>query len=240
MLIKEVIKRYEGKVEFVNEDWGESELAVRHGLKRYPVVFVNDILIARPADFGFLGLEGKYTPWNDPANHEKFKQDLAQIIDIILAGGGGVSSQVEETAATSPVPEILPSFVATDLTGKSHDSAKFSGRIVIMDFWAEWCSPCKKTLEWLNVVRKKHGDDVVVLAAAVRSDEKEVKKLVDTVKPDYPVFIGTEELGKLFGGIVAVPTLFVFDRQGKRAGIFYGAPEDLHENVGRLLDSLNK
>ena len=59
MLIKDVVQNYKGRVEFVNETYGNSALAARYGIKKYPVVFVDDVLVAKPEDFGWFGAEGK-------------------------------------------------------------------------------------------------------------------------------------------------------------------------------------
>lgn len=74
---------------FVNENFGSSKLAERFGITRYPVVFVDDILFARPRDFGFPGpgeANGRYAPWEEAQSQERFKSDLGRTIDLVLAG----------------------------------------------------------------------------------------------------------------------------------------------------------
>ena len=114
MLAKEVVQKYGDQVQFVSEDWGDSRLADRFGIKRYPVVFVNDVLVARPDDFGWFGAKGRYTPWLEASNHEKFKKDLAHIIDLELRGdtqaaraaGTIVSADIDNIY--EGLPELLP------------------------------------------------------------------------------------------------------------------------------------
>lgn len=112
--------QYPGKVRFVSENTGESKLAERFGIKRYPAVFVEDVLIATPRDFGFFGEgenAGRYTPWRDARNHEKFKQDLARMIGLILQGKK--SEIASQSADAAHEVASLPAFALTDLTGRS-------------------------------------------------------------------------------------------------------------------------
>ena len=94
--------KYPGRVTFVSENFGGSKLAERYGVKGYPAVFVDDVLVAVPRDFGYFGEvegSGRYAPWKNADNQAKFKADLSRMIDLILAGKKDVVSQ--EHANTS-------------------------------------------------------------------------------------------------------------------------------------------
>jgi thiol-disulfide isomerase/thioredoxin len=240
LLIKDVVQNYGGRAEFVSENWGESKLAERYGVKRYPVVFVGDVLVAQPDDFGWYGAKGKYTPWRERASHERFKRDLAGMIELALAGR--TSQLASEHGAKLEGAEVaaLPAFAAKDLEGRAVESAKLSGRVVVVEFWATWCPPCRSTLGYLGDIKRRHGDNVEVLAVAVESKEEEVRELTKELKLPVSVVMSTEELAAPFGTLGSVPRMFVFDRQGKTAAVFYGAPPDLHEKVGRLVENLVK
>ena len=89
MLVQEVAGKYPGKVTFISENFGASKLAERYGVKGYPAVFVDDVLVAVPRDFGYFGEvegTGRYAPWRNADNQAKFKADLSRMIDLILAG----------------------------------------------------------------------------------------------------------------------------------------------------------
>ncbi len=240
MLAKEVVRRYPGRVAFVSENYGESKLAERFGLTRYPAIFVDDVLVARPRDFGFFATgenAGRYTPWRDAKNHAKFQQDLVRMIDLVLAGKKE-ALRAERADAGSGEIAALPQFTLTDLDGKplTHDDT--AGRVVVVEFWATWCPPCRSTLQWLGELKKKHGDRVAVLALAVESQDPEVRKMVRAYSRGVRWAIGTPEVAQAFGDVVSVPTLFVFDRGGKAASVFYGAPADLHQKAEQLIESL--
>lgn len=111
-------------------------------------------------------------------------------------------------------------------------------RVVVVEFWASWCPPCLGTIEWLSKLRERHGNRIGVLALAVESPEAAVRELVEATGGDARWALGTPELASAFGDVVAVPTLFVFDRDGNKASVFYGNPPDLHDRVEALSASL--
>jgi cytochrome c biogenesis protein CcmG/thiol:disulfide interchange protein DsbE len=236
LLIKEVVQSYGGRVEFKSENWGDSKLAERYGVKKYPVVFVDDILLAQPNDFGWYGAKGKYTPWREKASHEKFKRDLTRMIELVLSGQKALAADSAQSKVEEEEIAQLPAFTVQDIKGRALDTKSLVGRVVVVEFWATWCPPCRTTLSWLAELKKRYGERLVVLAIAVESEEKDVRELAK----DSPVnvVLGSESLVAPFGTLGSVPRLFIFDGTGKTSAVFYGAPEDLHEKVGRLIDSL--
>jgi thiol-disulfide isomerase/thioredoxin len=244
LLAQQVVAKYAGKVTFVNENFGASKLAERFGVKRYPAVFVDDVLVARPRDFGFLDQgekSGRYTPWRNVASQERFKADLTRMIDLILAGKK--NQVVRERAAGSAGSEeiaALPKFALTDLSGHPLTADQMAGRVVLVEFWATWCPPCRATLEWLGQLKKKYGDKIAILALAVESPDDQVRATARALNSDLRWATADAATARAFGDIAAVPTLFLFDRAGRTAHILYGAPPDLHQQAGRILDRLTK
>lgn len=240
MLIKDVVEKYQGKVKFVSENWGESPLAERFGITRYPVVFVDDVMVAKPIDFGWYGATGKYTPWKNKSNHEKFKMDLSRMVDLVLSGKREILVKERSNSKDATDIEQIPALSLKDLNGNSLETDKLKGQVVVVEFWATWCAPCRSTLSWLGDIKRQHGDKVTVIGMAVESEEPEIKKLVEEYKLPYNIVIGTENLIFPFGSMGSVPRMFVFDKEGKTAAVYYGASPDLHKKVGSLLDSLLK
>jgi len=237
LLAKAVVHGFGDKAEFVEETFSESALAKRFGITFYPAVFVNEVLIAKPSDF-FGNQTGRYIPWREPKSQEKFRGDLTRMIEIAfkdldLLAKQGVSP---DSTAPSSIPGI-PAFSLVDLSGKTIDTASLLGKVTIVEFWAEWCPPCRSTLAWLADTRRRLGDSVNVLGIAVESEEANIRAIAQTMKLPYPITMGSPQIALLFGDIVSVPTLFVFDRAGRTAKVFYGAPPDLHEQVASALES---
>jgi hypothetical protein len=69
----------------------------------------------------------------------------------------------------------------------------------------------------------------------VESEEANIRSMVQGMSLPYPIAMGSPQIALQFGDIVSVPTLFVFDRAGKTARVFYGAPPDLHEQVANAV-----
>src|SRR5262249_43470490 len=192
-------------------------------------------MVARPEDFGGWGATtGKYHPWKSLANQSKFKKDLARMIDLTLRGRAPAPNKAQ--AQTEAVGEIagLPTLNLRDIEGRRIESANLAGRVVIVEVWATWCPPCRSTLGWLGEVKQRYGDSVEVVTVAIESEEPEVRKQAQSLKLAPRVVMGTETLAASFGTISSVPTMFVFDRQGKTVTVFYGGPEDLRQKAERL------
>ena len=229
-------------MKFVTENFGESKLAEQYGITRYPAVFVNDILLAQPRDFGFFGKgekAGRYTPWLNPESQGRFKADLTRMVDLVIAGRNDEASKQGSTGAGDDTIRQLPKFQMVELTGKPLKSDDLNGKVTVVEFWATWCPPCLTTLKWLNDTSRKYGDKVAVVALAVESPEENVKKLAAThTDGSIRWAMSTPETAQSFGDLVAVPTMYVFDGSGKTIKVFYGAPPEMHEQAEELLKSL--
>jgi thiol-disulfide isomerase/thioredoxin len=237
-----VVQEFGGEVGFAIENYGESQLASRFGVKRYPAIFVGDVLVATPKDFGFYGKgegarSGRYAPLKSAASHERFRADLARMIRLLLAGDVASARAQAAPAADEEVPD-LPALSLTDLDGRPITRESLAGRVVLVEFWATWCPPCRATLTWLGQLARRHGDRIAVVALAIESDEGQVRQLAARLGLPLVWAMGSPELARQFGDISAVPTLFLFDGRGKAAGAFYGAPPDLHATAEARLSEL--
>jgi thiol-disulfide isomerase/thioredoxin len=244
LLVQEVATKYPGRVTFVSENFGGSKLADRYGVKGYPAVFVDDVLVAVPRDFGYFGEvegTGRYAPWRNADNQAKFKADLVRMIDLILAGKKDVVSQ-EHAGTSASIHEIanLPNFKLTDLAGHPLSRDQLSGRVVLVEFWATWCPPCRSTLQWLGQLQQQYGDKLAVVALAVESPEDQIRSTVKSLGPDLHWAIADAPTAAAFGDITSVPTMFLFDPSGKTAQVLYGAPADLHTQAEKKLAALMK
>ena len=233
-----------GRIRFVVENYGDSELARRFGITRYPAIFVDDVLVATPKDFGWYGKgegggEGRYTPWREAASHERFRADLDRMLDLVLAGKReALEHELGPTHAETLRPATLPEFSLPALDGSTLGSATVAGKVTLVEFWATWCPPCRGTLEWLGTLERRYAERLEIVTLAIDSDEADVRRISGEL--DLPIAwgMGSPDLARQFGDLSAVPTLFLFDATGKTRAIFYGAPPDLHERAEAALAAL--
>jgi thiol-disulfide isomerase/thioredoxin len=210
-------------------------LAKRFGVTRYPAIFVDDILVATPKDFGWFGKgegpdQGRYAPLKSAESHARFQSDLTRMIELTLAGKKEAARSVAAPVMSGEIAQ-MPAFALTGLDGAPLTRESLSGKVVLVEFWATWCPPCRGTLTWLGDLKKRYGDKIEVVAIAVESDEEKVRKLVGELDLPLKWAMATPEMGRAFGDIGAVPTLFLFDREGKTVGTFFGAPPTLHKEA---------
>ncbi len=115
-------------------------------------------------------------------------------------------------------PEELPPLTMTDLDGRSHSSSDWRGKVVLINFWATWCPPCRAEIPDLIALQKKYHDKLVIIG--ISEDEgtiEEVRRFADAQGVNYPIVMTTPELRKTFKGVAALPTTFVLDRDGRLA-----------------------
>jgi thiol-disulfide isomerase/thioredoxin len=242
LLAQSVVEGFGGRARFVSENYGDSALAKRFGVTRYPAIFVDDVLVATPNDFGFYGKDekgegGRYAPLKSAAAHERFRGDLTRMIELLLAGRKADARAVVSPARSAGAP-VYPAVTLTDLDGRTIRPEDLKGRVVLVELWATWCPPCRSTLGWLGSLKQRFGDRLAVVAISVESPEDKIRKLVTDLNLPLTWVIGKPDVIRAFGDVSAVPTLLVFDENGKAAGAFFGAPPTLHTDAETKLAAL--
>jgi len=234
LLVQEVSREYGNRVQIAVEDLGASPIADRFGVDKYPAIFVDEALVARPEDFYAWGgpETGKYIPWKDIANRRKFQSDLRRMLDIRFAGG---TVQSLEPTRIASAPKQLPSVALIDLKGRSFRLSELRGKPVIVELWATWCPPCLSTLEHLKQLDAKSA---TVVAIALESKAEDVDAVVAKIQPQARIAMGTQPLRDALDGPPAIPTLLVADRNGRVVRIFYGASPTLYEDIAKELARL--
>lgn len=119
-------------------------------------------------------------------------------------------------SASAAVPgEPAPNWRFTTLDGESLTGAQFKGKVVIVDFWAPWCSPCVKEIPgFVNLMRKYGNEGLVVIAVATDCDKDSVQHYIDSHPLDFEVGMSNDQIYAAFGYPDALPTTFLIDRSG--------------------------
>ena len=136
-------------------------------------------------------------------------------IGIILIMVSLVSCQARTTENTASGP-IAPDFKLKDLDGNSFSLSETKGKVVILDFWATWCPPCRMEIPHFKELyqRYKRKGLVIVGVALDRGGVPVVKSFVQTNNINYPILIGDQIVVVSYGGIRSIPTTFIIDRKG--------------------------
>lgn len=134
-------------------------------------------------------------------------------------------SRSKQTEAQRPVAKALasrkpaPDFTLTDSNGAKVKLSDYRGKVVLLNFWATWCGPCQVEIPWFKDFQqqyKSRGLEVI----GVSMDEEgwtAVKPYINQHKLNYRILLGDDMVAQLYGGLEALPTTFMIDREGRFA-----------------------
>lgn len=123
-----------------------------------------------------------------------------------VAGGGTTGESAQ-----------APSWSLRNLEGETVQSSDFDDKVVLLDFWATWCPPCRKGIPEFIELQKEYGDDgfVVVGISLDRGGADTVKPFAEKMGINYPLVMGDQKVAGKFGGIRGIPTSFLINREGE-------------------------
>jgi peroxiredoxin len=109
-----------------------------------------------------------------------------------------------------------PAWELKDVDGKTVKLSDYKGKVVVLDFWATWCPPCRKEIPGFVALQKQYGGQgLVVVGVSLDEDGPAVvKKFMKANAVNYPVVMGTEAVTAAYGGVSSIPTTFVIGRDG--------------------------
>jgi len=134
----------------------------------------------------------------------------------------------------------MPVFSGETVNGQGKfDSAALHGKVVLVNFWATWCPPCRKELPSLAKLQESYRSKGLVVVGVAMDDggSSMVGKFLDKQGIHYPVIIGDSSISKGFGGVIGVPASFLVDRKGELVRRYdgYASEEELREDLEKLL-----
>lgn len=158
---------------------------------------------------------------------------------IVSATTRRMPASATESALGVVVKEPSPAWELKDVDGKLVTSSDFAGKVVIIDFWATWCGPCRMEIPGFIELQKQYADKgLVVVGVSLDQDgESVVKSFMEKTGINYPVVLGDEKIVSAFGGVEGIPTTFVIDREGKiiRKHVGYTAKAEFEAEIKPLL-----
>ncbi len=126
-------------------------------------------------------------------------------------------SPVAPFTGTLPVLATAPTWTLHDVDGRDVRAEDFKGKVVIVDFWATWCEPCRKEIPNYIALQKKYAaQGLVVLGISVDTiGAAAVKRFGEAQMINYPLLMADDVTVKAFGGIEGIPSTFLMDRAGR-------------------------
>lgn len=110
---------------------------------------------------------------------------------------------------------LLLAAAASGATPPSLDLARYQGRVVVVDFWASWCKPCRQSLPWLNELRSRYGaQGLVIIGVNVDAERSDAERFLRDVPVEFDVLYDPQGALASQFDLKAMPSTYVFDRQG--------------------------
>lgn len=152
-----------------------------------------------------------------------------------------ISSEPSSKITFMKEGDKAPNFSLKSVDGKTIKLSDYKGKIVILDFWATWCPPCRRGVPDLISIQKEFKKDVVVIGISL-DREKTIKDVPGFMKDygiNYPVVYGDDKVTIDYGGIRSIPTSFVIDKKGNVVDSHIGlVPKEVFTD--KIKELLNK
>jgi peroxiredoxin len=150
------------------------------------------------------------------------------------------SRPVHRIAKEASHRKLAPDFALKDASGKVIHLADYKGKVVLLDFWATWCGPCKIEIPWFTEFQRKYKDRGFEVVGVSMDDDgwKSVVPFIQEKKINYRIVMGDDRTGDQYGGLEALPTTFVIDRSGRIASMHVGltSKKDFSDAIEELLE----
>jgi len=122
------------------------------------------------------------------------------------------------------------------------DLGDYRGKVVVLDFWASWCVPCRRSFPWMNAMQQRYGDDgLVVIAVNLDNEATAAAAFLQRYPPEFSVYYDNEQALAREFGVAAMPCSFLIDRDGnvveRQMGFKSAKTDDYEAAIVALLAS---
>lgn len=147
---------------------------------------------------------------------EIFKFGIVLFLTVLLFAGCENSSSEKPVAKGGLVGQTAPDFTLTDMQGENVALSQFRGKVVILNFWATWCPPCREEMPSMEqLYRDLESQGLVMLAVNVEKNGKEaVTQFLQKRSYSFPILLDSENVAQNTYGVFRFPESFIIDRNG--------------------------
>jgi len=154
--------------------------------------------------------------------NDRFRVAFLFVLLAVFSLASACSSGTKKPAAG---PKPAPQFTLSSLDGKTVAMKDLTNKVVVVDFWATWCGPCREEIPHLNKLYSDFkGRGLEIVGISMDDGPDVVKEFAREFRMEYPLVMGNDELADQFGGIFGFPTTFIIDRKGNIVKKFVGLP----------------
>ena len=159
-----------------------------------------------------------------------------KVIAVLALVGVAVYTMMPASASElKSYDGVTPTLKLNTLQGSAVDLEQYKGKLVMVQFWATYCTPCRVEMPSMNRLQTKMGDDFVILAVDMGEDAEEVQQFVDEVKPEFTILMDEDGSALAEWKVFAAPATFIVDPAGTIQYTMFGATEwDSDEIVVQL------
>lgn len=153
---------------------------------------------------------------------------IPEIAAVVLFIAFVFSCKGPETCGPVSIGDTAPDFTYKDIDGKTVSLSEFRGKVVLVEFWATWCSPCRIITPVLNDLYKQYKDKGFVILALAQKDEgtETIRSFVKENKMQYPVLLSDRNVITCYN-VTGIPVTFLIDRDGKIASKHIGYSHEM-------------
>jgi len=148
----------------------------------------------------------------------------AGAICLLLAACGVSQNSTHEGSKLDKDRRNAPEFALKDVNGATVRLSDYRGKVVLLNFWATWCDPCRMEIPWFIEFEQKNKDRGFAVIGVSMDDQgwKVVKPFLTEMKVNYRTVVGNDMIAQLYGGVESLPTTFLIDREGRIASAHLG------------------
>ena len=159
-----------------------------------------------------------------------------KVVAVFALIGIAVYTMMPASAAElKPYDGPTPSLKLNTLQGEAVDLEQYKGKLVMVQFWATYCTPCRVEMPSMNRLQTKLGENFVILAVDMGEEAAEVQQFVDEVKPEFTILMDEDGSALAEWKVFAAPATFIVDPAGDIRYTMFGATEwDADEMVAKL------